>query len=141
MLVNFVSNMAGEISELQKWYEPASRCEVHVAKYIVLLKFVFIVESSELKYKPSNCSALLVSCFHSGSLLGLFFDFEDEDTCSIKMSVHIHWTTWCYIPENRTVHNNHCVNLKSYSYLMIYNLYFRSSWTLYLPMSVTPNSG
>jgi hypothetical protein len=34
--------------------------------------------------------------------------------CSSKMLVDFQWTTWYYIPEDRTLHNCRCVNLKSY---------------------------
>jgi hypothetical protein len=36
--------------------------------------------------------------------------------CSPETSVDFQWTTWCYIPKDRTVHNPSCENLKSYKY-------------------------
>jgi hypothetical protein len=36
-----------------------------------------------------------------------------EETYSSE-TVDFQWTTWCYIPEDRTLHNHCCENLKSY---------------------------
>jgi hypothetical protein len=36
-----------------------------------------------------------------------------EAVCSSKMSVDFHWTTWCYNPEDTTLHNDKCENPKS----------------------------
>jgi hypothetical protein len=35
-----------------------------------------------------------------------------EVTCSSKTSVDFQQTAWCYIPEDRTLHNHHCENPK-----------------------------
>jgi hypothetical protein len=37
-----------------------------------------------------------------------------EAICSSEISVDFQRTTRHYIPEERTLHNNHCENLKSY---------------------------
>jgi hypothetical protein len=34
--------------------------------------------------------------------------------CFSYMPVDFQQTTWCYIPEDSTLHNHHCENLKSY---------------------------
>jgi hypothetical protein len=39
---------------------------------------------------------------------------HQEAVCSSEMSVAFQWTTRRYIPENSTVRNHRCVNLKSY---------------------------
>jgi hypothetical protein len=39
---------------------------------------------------------------------------NQEAICSSKTSVDFQQTTWCYIPENGTLHNHSCENLKSY---------------------------
>jgi hypothetical protein len=44
-----------------------------------------------------------------------------EATCSPKMSGDFQWTIWHYIPEERTFHNHHCDNLKSYKLKDIQN--------------------
>jgi hypothetical protein len=38
-------------------------------------------------------------------------------TCSTETSNDFQWITRCYIPEDRTLHNYRCDNLKSYEYL------------------------
>jgi hypothetical protein len=38
-----------------------------------------------------------------------------EATCSSEMLVHFQRTTWRYVPEDRTLHNHGCKNLKSYT--------------------------
>jgi hypothetical protein len=42
-----------------------------------------------------------------------------EAACSSKTSVDFQWTTWCYIPEDRTCHNHHCTNLKFYKMFFV----------------------
>jgi hypothetical protein len=51
---------------------------------------------------------------HAGFLLGLFFSSEGSDICLQNISVNFHQTTLHYIPEDRTHHNHHYENLKSY---------------------------
>jgi hypothetical protein len=44
----------------------------------------------------------------------IFFDPEDEEICSSETSVDFQRTTRRYIPEDSTLHNYRCENLKSY---------------------------
>jgi hypothetical protein len=53
------------------------------------------------------------SLLHAGFLLGLLFNSEDEGNIFLQ-NVYFHQTTRRYIPEDRTLHNHHCENLKSY---------------------------
>jgi hypothetical protein len=46
--------------------------------------------------------------------LAYFVTQKLEVTCSSKALVDLKWTTLCYIPEDRTLHNHCCENLKSY---------------------------
>jgi hypothetical protein len=50
---------------------------------------------------------------HAGYLFVLFFDPEDGGYIFLEMAVDFQQCTQCYIPEDRTVHNHHCENLKS----------------------------
>jgi hypothetical protein len=47
---------------------------------------------------------------------GLFFDLKMEMTSSCETSVDFQQTTWCYIPEDRALHNHHSENVKSYTF-------------------------
>jgi hypothetical protein len=38
---------------------------------------------------------------------------------SSETSVDFQWTTWCYIPEDGTLHNHCCENLKSHKEIII----------------------
>jgi hypothetical protein len=40
---------------------------------------------------------------HGGFLLGLFFNPEVGGDMFPEMSVDFQWTTWCYIPDDRTL--------------------------------------
>jgi hypothetical protein len=53
--------------------------------------------------------ALLATCFHSWSLLGL------ETICPTETSVDFQRSTWRHIPEDRTLYNHRCGNMKSYA--------------------------
>jgi hypothetical protein len=45
-------------------------------------------------------------------LLGLFFVLEDEGDMFLPNVVDSQWTTLHHIPEERTLHNNRCENIK-----------------------------
>jgi hypothetical protein len=51
---------------------------------------------------------MLVSCLVYSLTLKL------EVTCSSEKAADFQQTTWHYIPEDRTLHNLHCENLKCY---------------------------
>jgi hypothetical protein len=62
----------------------------------------------------------------AGGVLSLFFStLKMEAICSSKTSVDTKWTTQHYIPEDGTLHNYHCENLKSFIYL-----YNHEQWSL-----------
>jgi hypothetical protein len=50
--------------------------------------------------------------FFDGVMLGLLFNFEDEGN---ETMVDFQRTTWRYVPEDGTLYNHHCENLKSYT--------------------------
>jgi hypothetical protein len=50
---------------------------------------------------------------HVKFLLGFSSTLRMEATCSSETSVDSQRTTWRYIPEDRTLHNHRCENLKS----------------------------
>jgi hypothetical protein len=52
-------------------------------------------------------SSMLVSC------LDYFSTLKMDEICSPEMSVDFHRTVLYYIPEDRSLHRNHCENLKS----------------------------
>jgi Fe2+ transport system protein B len=64
---------------------------------------------------------MLVSCFACFSTLKI------EAICSSEMSVHFQQTTRYYIPDDRTLHNHHCENLKSYLLSVSSYIAFRMS--------------
>jgi hypothetical protein len=55
---------------------------------------------AELCFPPAFT---LVSC------LACSLTLKTEVTCSSKTSVDFKWTTWLYIPEDRTLHSKECV--------------------------------
>jgi hypothetical protein len=60
----------------------------------------------------------LVSC------LAYTLTLKMEATCSLETSVDFQRTTWCYIPEDSTLHNHRCENLKSYKEPCLFNEIF-----------------
>jgi hypothetical protein len=66
--------------------------------------------------------SLLAAHFHAGFLLGLSFDHDNGGDSSPEMSVDFQWTTCCYIPQDRTLHNHCCENLKSYKNCLLYKI-------------------
>jgi hypothetical protein len=55
-------------------------------------------------------ASLLASCSAYSSTL------KTEVTYSSETSVYCQWTAWCYVPEDRTLRNHCCENLKSYKH-------------------------
>jgi hypothetical protein len=53
------------------------------------------------------------SFVHAGFLLGLFSTLKMEAICSSETSVDVQRTTRRYIPEDSTLHDHRCENLKS----------------------------
>jgi uncharacterized membrane protein YciS (DUF1049 family) len=72
---------------------------------------------------------LLAICFHAGFLLSLFFTLKMEAIFSSETSVDFHQTTRRYIPEDGTLHNHRCDNLKSY--MKISGMWLRVVWYKY----------
>jgi hypothetical protein len=58
------------------------------------------------KKKPQSKQTVMDSCLSYFSILKM------ETNCSSEASVDFHWTTRCYIPEYRTLHNHRCVCFK-----------------------------
>lgn len=73
---------------------------------------------------------VLVAGFWTGLLL---YPNDGRDMFS-KISHNFHWTTHYYMPENKTLHSHHCVNLKSNTEINVLSVQLevwngsRSSW-------------
>jgi hypothetical protein len=59
--------------------------------------------------------ALLATCFMLVSCLAYSPNLKMVVTCSSEMYVDLQWTIQCYIPEDRTLHNDWSETLKSYA--------------------------
>jgi hypothetical protein len=57
--------------------------------------------------------ALLATCFHAGFLLAYSSTPKMEATCSSETSADFLWAIRRCIPEDKTIHNNCCENIKS----------------------------
>jgi hypothetical protein len=87
------------------------------------------INQSTIFWDITPCSPLRVN--RSGSachllshwfLLAYFSTLKMEAICSFEMLVDIQRTTWCYIPEDGTLHNHSCENLRSYKYKPVLGL-------------------
>jgi hypothetical protein len=66
------------------------------------------------KQETSMKSGGKQSHFHTVSCLAYSSTLKMEATYSFEMSVDFQWTTLHYIPEDSTIHNYCCENLRSY---------------------------
>jgi hypothetical protein len=57
--------------------------------------------------------ALLATCLILVSCLAYSSTLKMEATCSSEKSIWLQRTTWHYIPQDRSLHNHRCENLKS----------------------------
>jgi hypothetical protein len=81
-------------------------------------------------------NSLSTTChlLHAGFFLGLFFDtLKMEATCSTETSVDFQGTIRSYIPEDRTLHNDNCGNIKSNALNCV--LYSSKCWHLFVQQS------
>jgi hypothetical protein len=60
--------------------------------------------------------SLLATCFTPVSFSAYSLTMKMEATCSCELSADFQWTTWCHIPEDRTLHDHQYENLKSYMF-------------------------
>jgi hypothetical protein len=63
------------------------------------------------------CRLLKVACFMVVPCLAYSLTLKMEATCFSDMSVDFQWTTWRYIPDDRTLHN-HCSENLNFFYDM-----------------------
>jgi hypothetical protein len=77
---------------------------------------ILIMLCSPLKV---NWLALLGTCFMLVSCMAYSSTLKMEVTCSSETLVHVPLNTECHIPEDRTIHNHRCENLKSYNISLV----------------------
>jgi hypothetical protein len=61
-----------------------------------------------------NMSPPIATCVMLVSCLAYSFTLNLGATCSSGMSADFQWTTWCYIPEDRSFHAHRSENVESY---------------------------
>jgi hypothetical protein len=77
-------------------------------------------QSSAYRLFHAGFFALLATCFTLVSYLAYTSTLRMEVTCSSKTLVDFEGITWSYSPEDRTLNNHRCENLKSYRHALIY---------------------
>jgi hypothetical protein len=86
------------------------------------IKKQFMLEEARNQQKAGG--RLLATCGPLVSCLAYSSTPKMEGQCS-ETSVAFQWTTQRYIPEDRTLHNHRCENLKSYS-LFLFTVLLRT---------------
>jgi hypothetical protein len=83
--------------------------------YLLEYNAVYFVESQPAVWRNMSppAPALLATCFMLVSCLAYSSALKIEPTCFSYKSVDFQWTTWHYMPEDRTHHNHGCENLNS----------------------------
>jgi hypothetical protein len=115
----YLSNVGRAVKWRRRWAGKIAHLEGMVNVYNILVRKHFgdlDIDNINLDLEEVGCDygvGTFGSLLQAGFLLGLFFDLKMEATCSFKRSVDFWWTTLHYIPEDRTLHNHHCENLKS----------------------------
>jgi hypothetical protein len=81
-----------------------------------------VCSKSSIFWDITLCGLLKVNRCFQGTYSALLVSYltysltlKMEATCSSEISADFQWTTWHYIPEDRTFHNHHCENPKSYA--------------------------
>jgi hypothetical protein len=68
----------------------------------------------------TKCLLEIRTCFKLVSCLAYSSTLKTEATFSSETSADFQWTSWRYIPEDRTIHNYRCETLKSYSSVFVW---------------------
>jgi hypothetical protein len=76
-------------------------------------RFPWLAQTEASQLLGLSPAFTLVSCSAYSTL-------KMEAICSFETSADFQWTTQCYVPEDSTLHNHRCENLRSY----IPNVYF-----------------
>jgi hypothetical protein len=92
-------------------------------------------------YWDTTLPSLIVNQHFIGSrFLAYSLTLKVQATCS-SMSINYQQTTQCHTPRERTLHNHHCENLKSYVNQQCYAdppIWKLEFWLSILPSSMTP---
>jgi hypothetical protein len=78
------------------------------------LDSLFPFKYGQMKEEDEKTINNSLTCFMLVSCLAYFSTLNMEASCSSETSVDFQLTKRRYIPENRTLHNHRCDNLKSY---------------------------
>jgi hypothetical protein len=104
----------------EDWHPSLNRDMLRFWTLAILKSFVFwdIMSHSPLKVNP--CFGGKCHLHYQGRRISKArnqcesrwqAELKVEATCSPETSVDFQWTTWCYIPEDRTLRNHRCENV------------------------------
>jgi hypothetical protein len=99
---------------LDPWFSAVGSSAVHTISLLTNSTFWDMTPCGPLEVNLRFRGMCPSACFISVSCSAYTWTLKMEATCSSKPSADFRRATWRYIPENVTLRNHRCENLKSY---------------------------
>jgi hypothetical protein len=100
-------------------------------------KYLLHLQGRRISRARTSVKAVIATCFYAGSCLAYSSTLKMVAICSSETSVDFQRSTRRYIPEDSTLHNHRCENLKSY-FISLLNQPVRIAMLSYIALNAKP---